>query len=78
MCIDALWRVYTIQFAHNLAAVHGELHSVIVLYKVGKVQSCKGIVKKWFDKHHTNTSSLYRNGFDKGKEDMLCQNARVN
>ena len=39
MHIDALWRVYTIQLAHNLAAAHSERHSVIVLYREGKVQS---------------------------------------
>ena len=66
MRIDALWRVYTINFAHNLAAVHGEWHSVVVLYKEGKVQSCQGFMKEWFDRHHTNKSSLYWESFGKG------------
>ena len=59
MCIDALWRVYTIQFAHNLAAVHGQQHSVVVLHREAKMKSPEGFVKEWFEQHHTNTSSLY-------------------
>ena len=35
MRIDVLWHVYTILFAHNLAAVHGEWYSVVVLYREG-------------------------------------------
>ena len=76
-CIDALWRVYivyTIRFAHNLAAVHGEQYSVVVLYREGKMQSYKGFVKEWFDRQHTNTSSLYWEGFGKGwKRHALCR-----
>ena len=67
MCIDALWRVYTVQLALSLAAVHGEWHSVIVLYRKGKVQSCEGFMKEWFDRQHTNTSLLYREGFGEGQ-----------
>ena len=59
MLIDALWHVYTILLAHDLAAVHGERYSLVVLYRKGKVQSCEGFVKEWFDRHHTNKSSLY-------------------
>ena len=67
MCIDVLWRVYTIQFAHNLVTVYGEKHSVVVLYKQGKVQSCEGFAKEWFDSQHTNMSSLYQEGFGEGQ-----------
>ena len=66
MCIDALWHVYIIHFAHNLAAVHGQQHS-IVLYREANVQSREGFVKEWFDQQHTNTSSLYREGFGEGQ-----------
>ena len=72
MRIEALWRVYTIQLAHNLAAVHGEWHSVIVLYWEGKVQSCEGFLQEQFDRQHTNTSSLYREGFSEGRERHLA------
>ena len=67
MRMDALWRVYTILFAHSLAAVHGERFSVVVLYKKEKMQFWEGFVKEWFDRQHTNTSVLYREGFDKGR-----------
>ena len=74
MRIDALWCVYTIQFAHNVAAVHDEQHSVIVLYREGKVQSCKGFAKEWFDRQHTNMSSLYREGFGEGQKRHTVSN----
>ena len=67
MRIDVLWRVYTILFAHNLAAVHGERYSVVVLYREGKVQLCEGFVKEWSDRQHTNTSSVYREGLGEGQ-----------
>ena len=66
MHIDALWHVYTILFAHNLAAVHDKWFSVIVLYREGKMQLCEGFVKEWFDRQH-NTSALYRESFGKGR-----------
>ena len=59
MRIDALWRIYTIQLAHNLAAIHGQRHSVIMLYRERKVQSCEGFGKEWFDRQHTDMSLLY-------------------
>ena len=58
MRIDALWRFYTIQLSHNLTAVHGERHSVVVLYREGKVQSCEGFVKEWFDRQHTSPTQV--------------------
>ena len=65
MHIDALRRIYTIQFAHNLAAVHGERYSVVVLYKERKVQSCIG---RFIEKASA-----------KAKEDTRCvESARVN
>ena len=67
MRIDVLWHNYIIHFAHNLAAVHSEWHSVVVLYKEGKVQSFEGFMKEWFNRQHTNTSSLYREGFGEGQ-----------
>ena len=66
MHIDVLWRFYTIQFAHNLAAVHGERYTIIVLYTEGKVQSCEGFVKEWFNWQHTSMSSIYCEGFSEG------------
>ena len=59
MRIDALWHVYTILFAHSLAAVHGKRFSVVVLYREGKMQFCEGFMKEWFDRQHTNMSALY-------------------
>ena len=67
MRIDALWHVYTILFAHNLAAVHSERYFLVMLYREGKVQSSEGSVKEWFDRQHTNTSLLYREGFGDGR-----------
>ena len=67
MRIDALWPIYAILFVHNLAAVHGKRYSLVVLYREGKVQSCEGPMKEWFDRQHTNTSSLYQEGFGKGR-----------
>ena len=52
----------------NLVAVHGEQYSLVVLYRKGKVQSCEWFVKKWFDRQHTNMSSLYQEGFGKGQK----------
>ena len=66
MRTDALWCIYTTQFTHNLAAFHSEQHSVIVLCRDGKVQSCKGFVKEWFNRQHTNMSLLYPGAFGKG------------
>ena len=67
MCIDALWHVHIIQFAYSLAAGHSEQHSVVVLHRKGKVQSCEGFEKKWFDRQHTNMSWFYREGFGEGQ-----------
>ena len=67
MRIDTLWHDYTILFAHNLAAVHGKRYSLVMLYREGKVQSCEGFAKEWFDRQHTNTSSFYWEGFGEGQ-----------
>ena len=32
-----------------------------------KVWSCEGVVKEWFDRQHTNTSSLYWENFGEGR-----------
>ena len=50
----------------NLAAVHGERFSVVVLYREGKMQFCEGFVKEWLITQHTNTSLFYREGFSEG------------
>ena len=31
------------------------------------MQFCEGFMKEWFDRQHTNTSALYREGFGEGR-----------